>query len=95
MALSWDDYDPDSGSTHSSYYGVKMATSEQVVPKYYKMVIKGVELDTLDIIQALDLPFEPANALKYIVRAGKKTKDSRDDIEKAIEYLTRYLTRLP
>ena len=82
MALNWGAYE--NGTTHSNYYGVKMTTSETVVPKHYKFIVKGVELDTLDIIQALDLPFEPANALKYITRAGKKTVDKRDDIEKAI-----------
>jgi len=72
-------------TTHSAYYGVK--------PTYYGMNIRGVDVDALDIIQALDLPFEPANALKYIIRAGKKTPERRQDIEKAIEYLKRFLDR--
>lgn len=62
-------------------------------PKYYGFKVKGVEMDALDIIQALDMPFETANAFKYIIRAGKKTEDHKEDIQKAIEYLQRFLGR--
>jgi hypothetical protein len=62
-------------------------------PRYYGFEVRGVNLDALDIIQALDMPFETANALKYIIRAGKKTEDHREDIQKAIEYLNRFLER--
>ena len=46
--------------------------------------------EAINIIEALDLGFHLGNAIKYIVRAGKKGAESQD-IEKAIWYLNRYL----
>lgn len=48
------------------------------------------DLEPLKIIQQHNLPFELGNALKYIARCNHKgTK--REDLEKAIDYLERYI----
>ena len=55
-------------------------------PKHY---VDG-DLEPLKIIQEHNLPFELGNALKYIARCNHKgTK--REDLEKAIDYLERYI----
>ena len=38
--------------------------------------------EAIKIIEAHDLGFHLGNAMKYILRAGKKTSDSKEDIEK-------------
>jgi hypothetical protein len=53
-------------------------------PDYYK----ANDLEAIDIIEAYDLGFCLGNALKYILRAGKKT-NTIDDLNKAIWYLQR------
>ena len=53
--------------------------------------------ETIDFIEAqnLDTDFYAANAVKYISRAGKKgAGKEKEDIQKAIWYLRRKLTRL-
>ncbi len=48
-------------------------------------------IETIDFIEAKGLNFHLGNAVKYISRAGKKgTGTEKQDIEKAIWYLTRY-----
>lgn len=47
--------------------------------------------EAIKIIEAHGLCFHLGNAIKYILRAGRKTPDSREDIEKAIWYLQRYI----
>jgi hypothetical protein len=46
--------------------------------------------EAIDVIEDWDLDFHLGNALKYICRAGKKSKDSYlEDLKKAIWYLQR------
>ncbi len=47
--------------------------------------------EAIKIIEAHDLGFHLGNAVKYILRAGKKTSDSTEDLEKAIFYLKRQI----
>ena len=56
-------------------------------PQHYQS--NGTEV--IDVIEAFELGFHLGNAVKYILRAGKKTEDVTEDIEKAIWYLVRYL----
>lgn len=56
---------------------------------------KSNPLEAIKIIEAYKLGFHLGNAIKYILRAGKKTSDTAQDIEKAIWYLKRYLDTLP
>ncbi len=53
-------------------------------PKHYQ----GTKFEVIDIIEDFDLNFCLGNAIKYILRAGKKG-DRVEDLRKAIWYLTR------
>lgn len=55
-------------------------------PDHYK----GKSLEAIDIIEDYDLNFCLGNAIKYILRAGKKG-ERQEDLEKAIWYLQREL----
>ena len=57
-------------------------------PNYYKAVIKGVELDVYDIGKAYGLNNFKFNAVKYILRDGKKDALIQD-LKKAIRCLER------
>ena len=49
----------------------------------------GKQYDVIDICKDYDLNFNRGNIIKYIVRAGKKTKDPLQDLLKAKDYLER------
>jgi len=53
-------------------------------PKHYA----GKSMEVIDVIEAFDLDFELGNAVKYILRAGKKGPMT-DDLEKAKWYIER------
>lgn len=55
-------------------------------PEHYK----SGGMEAIDVIEAFSLGFHLGNAVKYILRAGRKTADARDDIKKAVWYLDRY-----
>jgi hypothetical protein len=71
----------------------KDLTGEQIAdavlkPDYYKAVIKGVTIDVYDLGKAYALNNFKFNAVKYILRSGKK--DSLiQDLKKAIRCLER------
>ena len=46
--------------------------------------------EAINVIEHYKLGFHLGNSVKYILRAGKKHKDVKEDIEKAIWYLQRY-----
>lgn len=49
-------------------------------------------IETIDFIEAKNLPYHLGNAVKYISRAGKKDKNKTiEDLQKAIWYLERYV----
>ena len=52
-------------------------------PSYYQ---RG-SCDVWDFVREQGLNFHLGNAIKYIARAGHKTKSKIEDIEKAIHYL--------
>lgn len=57
-------------------------------PKHY--MTEHFKYDVIDLCKIYDLNFNRGNALKYIVRAGKKDpKKEIEDLEKAIVYLNR------
>ena len=58
-------------------------------PDYYKH--GGIE--AIDAIEAWGLGFNLGNVVKYIARAGHKTKDSLRDLKKAEWYLSREIKR--
>lgn len=51
--------------------------------------------EAIKIIEALGwgVPFCLGNALKYLVRAGRKTDSMREDLEKAVWYLKRVINK--
>jgi hypothetical protein len=64
-----------------------MEKYDYINPNHYK-TDKGLE--SIDVIEAFELDFCLANAVKYILRAGKKPDQPIDrDLEKAIWYLNR------
>jgi hypothetical protein len=50
--------------------------------------------ETIRVIEAWNLDFCLGNAVKYISRAGKKTSDPEQDLEKAVWYLQRRLKQI-
>ena len=59
-------------------------------PDYYKR--GGIE--AIDAIEAWGLGFHLGNVVKYIARAGRKTADSLQDLQKAAWYLDREIKRI-
>jgi len=59
-------------------------------PKHYQSD-KGIEV--IDVIDAFQLNFYLGNAIKYILRAGKKG-NREEDLQKAIWYLMRELEKI-
>jgi len=59
-------------------------------PDYYKR--GGIE--AIDAIEAWGLGFNLGNVVKYIARAGRKTADSLQDLQKAAWYLDREIKRI-
>jgi len=47
--------------------------------------------EAIKVIEAWDLNFHLGNVVKYISRAGKKSKNSIEDLKKAEWYLNRYV----
>lgn len=66
-------------------------SKEIIKPNYYKS--KSGQ-DVVDIIADFDMDFLMGNTFKYIVRAGKKSKDTIEDLNKAKEYIDRKIRLL-
>ena len=54
-------------------------------PSHYTWLKDRCGIEVIDITRHLD--FDLGNAVKYILRSGKKTEQGYDDIEKEIEDL--------
>lgn len=54
-------------------------------PSHYTWLKNKCGIEVIDITRHLD--FDLGNAVKYILRSGKKTEQGYDDIEKEIEDL--------
>ena len=50
--------------------------------------------EAIKVIEAWDLNFHLGNVVKYISRCGKKTKETKEDLQKAKWYLDRELNIL-
>ena len=72
------------------YAAMKILADNDLVnhPPHYKA--GGVE--TIDFIEAKDLNYRLGNVVKYVSRAGKKSSDPVQDLEKAAWYLQREIT---
>lgn len=52
-------------------------------------------IETIDFIEAKNLPYHLGNAVKYISRAGKKDpQKTAEDLKKAVWYINRYISKL-
>ena len=65
-------------------------------PHYLGTGVKGLTLEAITVIQAFDLGYYTGNAVKYILRHGRKggETDALRDIDKAIQYLRMYREQL-
>ena len=50
--------------------------------------------EAIKVIQAWDLCFCLGNVIKYVARAGKKTSNPIEDLEKAKWYLERHIQKM-
>jgi hypothetical protein len=78
---------------HSSYlYGhgqpAEEKRADQIRPNYYKQ--GGIEV--IGIIRAFKLGFNLGNVIKYVLRAGLKSENRLEDLQKANTYLQFELT---
>jgi len=62
-----------------------------IEPTYYK---GDTGIEAIDYIEAFNLNFNLGNVIKYVSRAGKKTDDALEDLEKARWYLNREIERI-
>lgn len=77
--------------THETFgYCAPAITSNDLVnhPSHYQ----GNGFEVIDIIEDFNLNFCLGNAIKYILRAGKKG-ELKEDLEKAVWYLNREIKR--
>lgn len=51
-------------------------------------------IEAQDVIEAFGLNFSRGSALKYLLRAGRKTDDEIRDLEKSRAYIDREIERL-
>lgn len=65
-------------------------SDDPINPSHYTWLPNGLE--AIDITENFN--FCKGNALKYIIRAGLKGEDEVEDLEKAIWYLRREISRL-
>lgn len=85
-----DQYEPTS-LPFTDKYRPKIEVDQVNSPPHYTQ--GGIE--TIDFIEAKKLNYNRGNAVKYISRAGVKSKETEiTDLEKAIWYLNREIKRL-
>ena len=65
-------------------------------PKWVEKIVKGEKtIEVIDFIEDKKLNFHRGNAVKYIVRAGKKNiANEVEDLKKAAWYINREIERL-
>lgn len=66
---------------------------DEIKPDYYKIVVKGVEIDVLDIARAMKLPGTLMLALKYFRIKGDISKRI-NDLEKSVFCICREIDYL-
>lgn len=59
------------------------------VPDYYKGRLNRREFVAWDVLEAFELNYNKGCVLKYLLRAGKKTRDPLPDLRKALHCLER------
>ena len=68
-----------------------MADESAIIPSYYNKE----NMSVIDIIDEYELNFNKGNIIKYILRSGKKSKDTEiQDLQKAMRYCQMEIERL-
>lgn len=68
-----------------------MADESVIIPSYYNKTTMSV----IDIIDEYELNFNKGNIIKYVLRSGKKSKDTEiQDLQKAIRYCQMEIERI-
>jgi hypothetical protein len=68
-----------------------MKDDSVLVPSYYNKTNMSVS----DIVDEYELNFNKGNIIKYVLRSGKKSKDTEiQDLQKAIRYCQMEIERL-
>lgn len=68
-----------------------MTDESVIIPSYYNKASMSV----IDIIDEYELNFNKGNIIKYILRSGKKSKDTEiQDLQKAMRYCQMEIERL-
>jgi hypothetical protein len=68
-----------------------MADESIIIPSYYNKTSMSV----IDIIDEYELNFNRGNIIKYVLRSGKKSKDTEiQDLQKAIRYCQMEIERV-
>ena len=68
-----------------------MADESAIIPSYYNKTSMSV----IDIIDEYELNFNKGNIIKYVLRSGKKSKDTEiQDLKKAIQYCQLEIERI-
>jgi hypothetical protein len=68
-----------------------MADESVIIPSYYNKT----NMSVIDIIDEYELNFNKGNIIKYVLRSGKKSKDTEiQDLQKAIRYCQMEIERL-
>ena len=68
-----------------------MADESVIIPSYYNKA----NMSVIDIIDEYELNFNKGNIVKYILRSGKKSKDTEiQDLQKAMRYCQMEIERL-
>ena len=70
---------------------LEMSDESVIIPSYYNKA----NMSVIDIIDEYELNFNKGNIIKYILRSGKKSKDTEiQDIQKAMRYCQMEIERL-
>jgi hypothetical protein len=64
--------------------------NDPINPTHYKSHPSGIEV--IEITEHMN--FCLGNAIKYILRAGLKSKDATEDLKKAVWYINREIQRI-
>lgn len=68
-----------------------MADESVIIPSYYNKA----NMSVIDIIDEYELNFNKGNIIKYVLRSGKKSKDTEiQDLQKAMRYCQMEIERL-
>ena len=61
-------------------------TEDKINPNHYK---GSGGLQAIDVVEVFDLNFSRGNAIKYILRAGRKAEEGYDELTKEVEDLNK------